>query len=111
MLPPAGRFGLSVARDVQDELRSQVEGVTAGHVIEPDRRTPILVRGGDEVRMSAERFTRVRISLPAGGEVPLSAWPGSSRAAVPSRSGGRVAHASPWCRPMSTGDLKVRIRG
>ena len=90
----AGRFGLSVA-DVQDELRSQVEGVTAGHVIEPDRRTPILVRGGDEVRMSAERFTRVRISLPAGGEVPLSALariqPGSGPVKIGREGGARFA--------------------
>ncbi|MGB4858345.1 MAG: CusA/CzcA family heavy metal efflux RND transporter [Dokdonella sp.] len=67
----AGRQGLAVA-DVQDELRAQLEGISAGQVIEPDRRTPILVRGGDEIRLSAARFSRLRISLPDGGEVPLS---------------------------------------
>ncbi|MFZ2235207.1 MAG: efflux RND transporter permease subunit, partial [Dokdonella sp.] len=67
----SGRQGLAVA-DVQDELRAQLEGISAGQVIEPDRRTPILVRGGDEIRLSAARFSRLRISLPDGGEVPLS---------------------------------------
>ncbi len=90
----AGRYGLSVA-DVQDELRAQVEGVAAGHVIEPDRRTPILVRGGDEVRMSAERFARIQISLPEGGEVPLSALarirPGSGPVKIGREGGARFA--------------------
>jgi cobalt-zinc-cadmium resistance protein CzcA len=90
----AGRYGLSVA-DVQDELRAQVEGVAAGHVIEPDRRTPILVRGGDEVRMSAERFARIQISLPDGGEVPLSALariqPGSGPVKIGREGGARFA--------------------
>jgi cobalt-zinc-cadmium resistance protein CzcA len=42
-------------------------------VIEPGRRTPILVRGGDEVRMSAQRFRTLRVALPSGGDIPLSA--------------------------------------
>jgi len=67
----AGRQGLAVA-DVQDELRAQLEGVDAGMVIEPDRRTPIIVRGNDDIRLSAELFSRMQISLPQGGDVPLS---------------------------------------
>ncbi|HMM25741.1 MAG TPA: efflux RND transporter permease subunit [Pseudoxanthomonas mexicana] len=55
----------------------------------------MLVRGGDEVRMSAERFTRVRISLPAGGEVPLSALariqPGSGPVKIGREGGARFA--------------------
>ncbi len=67
----AGRQGLAVA-DVQDELRAQLEGVNAGMVIEPDRRTPIIVRGGDDIRLSTDRFSRITIGLPQGGQVPLS---------------------------------------
>ena len=68
----AGRNGLAVA-DVQDELRAQIDGMPAGDVIEPGRRTPILVRGGDEVRLSEQRFRGLRIALPGGGDIPLAA--------------------------------------
>ena len=67
----AGRNGLAVA-DVQDELRAQIDGMPAGTVLEPNRRTPILVRGGDDIRMSELRFKQLRIALPAGGEIPLA---------------------------------------
>ena len=90
----AGRQGLAVA-DVQDELRAQLEGISSGLVIEPDRRTPILVRGGDEIRMSTARFSRMRISLPDGGEVPLSSIArivaGSGPAKVGREQGSRYA--------------------
>ena len=69
----AGRAGLSVT-DVQDELRAQLEGMRAGTVVEPDRRTPILVRGHEDVRDSAERFARVLLARGDGdADVPLSA--------------------------------------
>lgn len=68
----AGRAGLAVA-DVQDELRAQLEGVPAGTVIEPDRRTPILVRGAAEVRASAERFAALSLARGDAGQIPLTA--------------------------------------
>lgn len=68
----AGRNGLAVA-DVQDELRAQIDGMPAGIVLEANRRTPILVRGGDDIRMSELRFKQLHIALPDGGEVPLAA--------------------------------------
>lgn len=68
----AGRAGLAVT-DVQDELRGQIEGVPAGLVIEPDRRTPILVRGDAQVRGSAARFEDLRLARGDQGEVPLTA--------------------------------------
>ncbi|MDR2872793.1 MAG: CusA/CzcA family heavy metal efflux RND transporter [Xanthomonadaceae bacterium] len=68
----AGRAGLSVA-DVQDELRSQLEGLSAGEVIEPDRRIPILVRGTAEIRDSADRFSDLRLARGDQGEIPLTA--------------------------------------
>ena len=90
----AGRNGLAVA-DVQDELRGQLEGLNAGMVIEPDRRTPILVRGSDDIRLSAERFSRMRIGLPQGGEVPLSSIarivPGSGPVMIDREHGSRYA--------------------
>ncbi|MDR1076770.1 MAG: CusA/CzcA family heavy metal efflux RND transporter [Xanthomonadaceae bacterium] len=67
----AGRAGLSVA-NVQDELRSQLEGLSAGEVIEPERRTPILVRGSADVRDSAARFEDLRLARPGQGEIPLT---------------------------------------
>ncbi len=68
----AGRAGLSVA-EVQDELRAQIEGMPAGTVIETDRRTPVLVRGTDDVRQDVERFGRILIARGDGaGEVPLA---------------------------------------
>lgn len=66
-----GRAGLTT-EGVQDELRAQIEGMPAGQVIEPDRRTPILVRGGADIRSSAMRFSEVRIAHGDGGEVPLT---------------------------------------
>jgi cobalt-zinc-cadmium resistance protein CzcA len=68
----AGRNGLAVA-DVQDELRAQIDGISAGTVIEPGKRTPILVRGGDEVRLSEARFRSLRVALPNGDDIPLAA--------------------------------------
>lgn len=67
----AGRAGLAVA-DVQDELRAQIEGVPAGTVIKPDRRIPIVVRGGEGVRDSAARFQDLRLARGDGGEIPLA---------------------------------------
>ena len=66
-----GRAGLATV-EVQDELRTQLEGMPAGQVIEPNRRTPILVRGGADVRASAAHFSEMRIARGDGGEVPLS---------------------------------------
>jgi len=68
----AGRAGLAVT-DVQDELRAQLEGVQAGLVIEPDRRTPILVRGDAQVRGSAARFADLHLARGDEGQIPLSA--------------------------------------
>jgi cobalt-zinc-cadmium resistance protein CzcA len=47
----AGRLGASVD-DIAAALRAQVEGQTAGLVLEPGRRTPILLRGAEGLRTS-----------------------------------------------------------
>ena len=69
----AGRLGLNI-EELQASLKSVVEGQPAGLVIEPGRRTPLVIRGagGSEgVRESVERFSALRITLPNGNTVPL----------------------------------------
>ncbi|MEQ1608509.1 MAG: CusA/CzcA family heavy metal efflux RND transporter [Hyphomonadaceae bacterium] len=59
-----GASGLSIS-DAEDELRAMLEGVNAGTVIEPGRRTTILVRGDSTLRQAPELFADVPIA--AGG--------------------------------------------
>ncbi|WP_240125733.1 efflux RND transporter permease subunit [Thermomonas alba] len=91
----AGRAGLSVTA-VQDELRAQLEGMRAGSVIEPDRRTPILVRGAPALHASAERFASATLARGDGaGDIPLAALahiqPGTGPVAVRREGGSRFA--------------------
>lgn len=67
----AGRLGLNVD-DIADGLRAQIEGKTLGIVIENGRRTPVLLRGADDVRGSSATFAGLRITLPDGKVVPLA---------------------------------------
>jgi cobalt-zinc-cadmium resistance protein CzcA len=78
----AGRFGLSV-EDVAAALRAQVEGQPLGLVLEGGRRTPLVMRGADEVRMSPALFAGVHLTLPNGESVPLSAVANLKRIAGP----------------------------
>ena len=68
----AGRLGLSVD-DIEQALKSQLEGVTLGTVLEGTRRTPVLLRGQDELRLSPARFAEIRLTLADGQTIPLSA--------------------------------------
>jgi cobalt-zinc-cadmium resistance protein CzcA len=67
----AGRFGLNVD-DVQNDLKSLLEGRIVGTVIEEGRRTPLVLRGPAELRSSPADFEALRLSLPNGGSVPLA---------------------------------------
>ena len=67
----AGRFGLSV-EDVASALRAQIEGQSLGLVLEGGRRTPLVIRGSDELRMSPALFAGTHLALPNGASVPLS---------------------------------------
>lgn len=67
----AGRYGLSV-EDVQDVLRTQVEGMRAGTVIENGMRTPLIVRGPEMVRLSPTEFAALHITTASGDSVPLT---------------------------------------
>lgn len=68
----AGRFGLNVD-DIQNDLKSLLEGRNVGTVIEQGRRTPILLRGPQTLRNSPADFSALRLSLPDGSSVPLAA--------------------------------------
>ena len=67
----AGRLGLSV-EEIQDALRTQIEGQRVGIVIEGNRRTPIVLRGAESVRMSPTEFGAMRITTKDGSTVPLT---------------------------------------
>ena len=78
----AGRLGLSV-EEIQDALRLQIEGQRAGIVIEGNRRTPIVLRGSEGVRLSPSEFGAMRITTNDGNTVPLSSVATLERAAGP----------------------------
>ena len=78
----AGRFGLGV-EEIASALRTQLEGETVGLVLEGVRRTPLTMRGGEEMRLSPALFAGMHIALPAGGSVPLSAVANLRRVAGP----------------------------
>ncbi len=78
----AGRFGLSI-EDIAAALRAQVEGQALGLVLEGGRRTPLVIRGSDEVRMSPALFAGIQLALPNGASVPLSAVATLKRLAGP----------------------------
>ena len=78
----AGRFGLNVD-DIQNDLRGLVEGRPLGVVVEPGRRTPLLLRGSDTLRDSAVTFADLRLTTPGGESVPLSAVASIHRADGP----------------------------
>ena len=67
----AGRLGLDIV-SVQDELRARLEGVHAGEVIEPGRRTPIIIRADVETASDVYGFEDARLVTPDGGTAPLS---------------------------------------
>ena len=78
----AGRLGLSV-EEIQDALRMQIEGQRAGMVVESHRRTPILLRGTENIRVSPTDFAALRITTRDGNTVPLTSVAKLERAAGP----------------------------
>lgn len=67
----AGRFGFTVV-EIQDELRARLEGIVTGEVIEPGRRTPIMVRTDPLVSNSVPDFENIRLVNEDGVRVPLT---------------------------------------
>lgn len=68
----AGRLGLDVDT-IESDLRTQIEGRSLGIVVEGGRRTPLLLRGGEGMRLSPALFNGVRLTLPSGESIPLAA--------------------------------------
>lgn len=68
----AGRLGLDVDT-IESDLRTQIEGRSLGIVVEGGRRTPLLLRGGEGMRLSPALFNDVRLTLPSGESIPLAA--------------------------------------
>ncbi|MCB1484092.1 MAG: efflux RND transporter permease subunit, partial [Hyphomicrobiaceae bacterium] len=77
-----GRTGLTVTH-LQDNLRALLEGVPAGLVSEPGRRTNIVVRGGDDVRQSPGLFAQTQLAAGDGGLVRVDDIAKVSRVAGP----------------------------
>jgi len=67
-----GNFGLNVD-EVQELLKTALEGSQIGLVIEEGKRSPIIVRGETNFRDSVTAFSQMLIALPNGTSVPLSA--------------------------------------
>ncbi len=67
----AGRLGLNVD-DITTTLRSQLEGLPLGTVLEGTRRTPIIIRGEQDIQQSPALFAALTLPLPNGQAIPLS---------------------------------------
>jgi heavy metal efflux system protein len=67
----AGRLGFDIAR-IQDALRLQIEGMQLGIVQEADRRTPLVIKGAENLRLSPADFANIRITSNDGTSVPLA---------------------------------------
>ena len=78
----AGRFGLNV-EEVAAALRTLIEGQRAGLVLEGNRRTPLLIRADENVRLSPALFANAQLTRPDGGTVALSAVATLQRVAGP----------------------------
>jgi cobalt-zinc-cadmium resistance protein CzcA len=78
----AGRFGLSV-EEIAASLRAQIEGQPVGLVLEGNRRTPLVIKGGEGMRNSPALFAGMQLALPDGGNVPLAALAQLKRVAGP----------------------------
>jgi len=78
----AGRFGLSV-EEIAAALRAQIEGQPVGLVLEGNRRTQLVIKGGEGMRNSPALFANMQLALPDGGNVPLSALARLKRIAGP----------------------------
>ena len=69
----AGRFGFDIMH-IQDALRMQVEGLQLGVVQEAERRTPLLIKGAESLRLSPNDFANIRITSSDGNSLPLASF-------------------------------------
>jgi len=68
----AGRFGIPVA-ELSARLRAQLEGLEVGTVYQGRKRVPLMIRGDPERRHSPSDLESLRLTLPGGEQVPVSA--------------------------------------
>ncbi len=59
--------------EIENDLRTQLEGRRVGTIIEETRRTPLIIRGQSDLRASASLFQQQNVIMPDGVAVPLSA--------------------------------------
>ncbi len=67
----AGRVGLTV-EDIMPQLRLLIEGSEVGTIYQGARRTPLIVKGDEALRLSPAKFSNIRLTLPDGGKIPLA---------------------------------------
>jgi cobalt-zinc-cadmium resistance protein CzcA len=67
----AGRLGLSVEQ-IQNDLRTLVEGKISGVVIQEGQRLPLLIRGSDQMQISPSLFQQLRLPVTDNLSIPLS---------------------------------------
>jgi cobalt-zinc-cadmium resistance protein CzcA len=58
--------------DIEDDLRTQLEGRRVGTVLEANRRTPLVIRGQSELRASGTLYQNQNVIMPDGRAVPLA---------------------------------------
>ena len=66
-----GRLGLSVD-DIESSLRSLIEGQNLGTIYEGSRRIPLIIKGKEKLRHSADEFFNLRMTLEDGRSIPLT---------------------------------------
>ena len=67
----AGRVGLNID-DIMPQLRLLIEGTQVGTIYQGARRTPLIIKGDDSLRLSPAEFSNIRLTLPNGEKIPLS---------------------------------------
>jgi cobalt-zinc-cadmium resistance protein CzcA len=67
----AGRIGLSVVQ-IQNDLRTLIEGRMTGIVVEGGQRLPLLLRGSDQLQISPDLFKQLRLPISDGEAIPVS---------------------------------------
>jgi cobalt-zinc-cadmium resistance protein CzcA len=67
----AGRHGLDMDA-ISAFLKAHLEGVQAGQVMEGGRRTPLVLRAGENVRLSPALFEALHIPTASGVAIPLA---------------------------------------
>ncbi|MDF1589801.1 MAG: CusA/CzcA family heavy metal efflux RND transporter [Gammaproteobacteria bacterium] len=67
----AGRVGMSV-EDIMPQLRLLIEGSEVGTIYQGARRTPLIIKGDEALRLSPARFANIRLTVPNGEKISLS---------------------------------------